>query len=72
MTQQYVRISGEKSLPAESLQLFDSLITDAQAHLKALSDLEHPVEKKMAIGVGIHYSVPNSLSSVDGTVSRIR
>jgi len=45
-------------LPKESLELFDELTSEVQARLHALGGLEILTEKKMAIGVGIQYSLP--------------
>jgi len=55
-----VRLDVEESLPKESLELFDELTSDVQTRLHALDDLEILTEKKMAIGIGLQYSLPKA------------
>jgi len=55
-----IMMENKQSLPPESLKLLDEVTADVLAQLRALSTLEHPVEEKMAIGMGIHYTRPNT------------
>ena len=48
----------EGVLPPESLQLFEQLVNQATAHLKALGDLDRLETKPMAVGAGIKYPEP--------------
>ena len=50
-----VRVDAEDRLPLESLALFDEIIRETAAKLKALGDLEDTPEKQMASGMGIDY-----------------
>jgi hypothetical protein len=55
---QLVRMECDGVLPEQSIELFDHLIAEASAHLKALAELDHVHEKPMAIGAGIAYPLP--------------
>jgi hypothetical protein len=55
---QLVRMDCDGVLPPQSVELFDHLIAQASAHLKALGELDHVQEKPMAIGAGIEYPEP--------------
>jgi hypothetical protein len=55
---QLVHMEYEGVLPPESLQLFEQLVNQASAHLKALGDLDRLETKPMAIGSGIKYPEP--------------
>jgi hypothetical protein len=55
---QLVRMECDGVLPEQSIELFDHLIAEASAHLKALAELDHVHEKPMAIGAGIAYTLP--------------
>ena len=55
---QLVHMEYEGVLPPESLQLFEQLVNQAAAHLKALADLDRLETKPMAIGAGIKYPEP--------------
>jgi hypothetical protein len=52
---QLVRLEAETILSPESLALFDQLIQDTAAKLQVLGDIEDPLERPMASGVGIAY-----------------
>ena len=52
---QRFRLDAEQHVSPRSLELFDSVIAETAAKLKALSDLEHVVETDMAMGTGISY-----------------
>ena len=45
-------------LPQDTRDLFDHVMEEIKAHLKALSDVEVLEEKQMAIGTGIQYPAP--------------
>jgi len=62
---QLVRMDCDGVLPRESVALFDHLIAEASAHLKALGELDHVHEKPMAIGTGIEYPEPQLLAHGD-------
>jgi hypothetical protein len=49
------RADAEPNVSAESLALFDGIITETAAKLKATADLENVVEARMAIGTGVDY-----------------
>ena len=49
------RADAEPNVSAESLALFDGIITETAAKLKAIADLENVVETRMAIGTGVDY-----------------
>ncbi len=52
---QLIRLEAEGRLPADTLELFDTLIEDNAAELRLLGDLEVVREKEMAVGTGIDY-----------------
>jgi hypothetical protein len=49
------RIEAEPNVSSESLALFDEIIADTAAKLKAIGDLEHFAETPMVMGMGIDY-----------------
>jgi hypothetical protein len=49
------RADAEQAVSAESLALFDGIVTETAAKLKAIADLENVVETHMVIGTGIEY-----------------
>jgi len=55
---QLIRLECDERLPRASLELFDNLIAQTSAHLKALGQLDHLQETPMAIGAGIEYPKP--------------
>jgi len=52
---QRFRLDAEEHVSPKSLELFDKIIAETAAKLKALGDLEHVVETDMALGTGISY-----------------
>lgn len=52
---QLVRLESEARMSPESIELFDRLITETGAQLKALGQLDHVEIKPMAVGSGIKY-----------------
>jgi fumarate reductase subunit D len=52
------RSEAEPNVSAESLELFDRIVTDTAAKLKAIADLEEVAETRMVIGMGIDYQNP--------------
>jgi hypothetical protein len=52
---QLFRMDADGVLPQTSLQLFDDVVQDTSARLKALGDLESVPERQMASGIGIDY-----------------
>jgi hypothetical protein len=73
VSMQYMRSEAEFCMTGETLELFDSLIHEVKAQVKALADVDSVKEKKMAIGTGIDYPAPPSgvdtASSVSTTVN---
>ena len=58
------RMEAEPHVSAQSLELFDQIIAETAARLKAIADLETFGEKPMAAGMGIAYqSDPSPLKS---------
>jgi hypothetical protein len=62
---QYVREETAFCMSKDTMELFDQLISQVQAHVKALGDVDRVREKKMAIGMGIHYPAPPSSTEAD-------
>jgi hypothetical protein len=56
------RADAERAVSAESLALFDGIITETAAKLKAIADLESVVETHMAIGTGIDYQTSPTIA----------
>lgn len=56
---QLVRLESEARMSPESIELFDRLIAETGAQLKALGQLEHLETKPMAVGSGIKYDEPH-------------
>ena len=52
------RSEAEPNVSAESLELFDRIVTETAAKLKAIADLEEVAETRMVIGMGIDYQNP--------------
>jgi PAS domain S-box-containing protein len=52
---QFMRIEAEPCISRQSLNLFDQIVEDTAAKLKALGDLQDVVQTEMAIGQGIDY-----------------
>ena len=57
MSLQQFRFDAEQHVSPTSLELFDQIIDETTAKLKALADLEHVVETDLAIGTGISYQI---------------
>jgi PAS domain S-box-containing protein len=55
MSLQLFRTEAEPHVSSEALDLFDHIIAETAAKLKALGDLEHITETDMAMGTGIDY-----------------
>ena len=55
---QLVRLESEARMSPQSIELFDRLIAETGAQLKALGQLEHLEIKPMAVGSGIKYDEP--------------
>ena len=55
MSLQLFRTEAEPYASSESLALFDHIIADTVAKLRALGDLDHVPETDMEIGRGIAY-----------------
>jgi hypothetical protein len=49
------RMEAEPNVSPHALELFDHIVGDTSAKLKALGDLTHVTEVDMAIGTGIEY-----------------
>jgi fumarate reductase subunit D len=49
------RMEAEPSVSPQSLKLFDEIVADTAAKLKAIGDLEHFAETPMVMGMGIDY-----------------
>lgn len=60
---QLVRLESEARMSPESIELFDRLIAETDAQLKALGQLEHLELKPMAVGSGIRYDEPHQTPS---------
>jgi fumarate reductase subunit D len=52
------RTEAEPNVTPQALELFDHIIADTSAKLKALGDLEKVIETDMAMGAGIEYQQP--------------
>jgi hypothetical protein len=58
------RMEAEPKVSPESLELFDQIIAETAAKLKAIADLETFGETPMAAGMGVDYqSDPSTLKS---------
>ena len=55
MSLQLFRVEAEPHVSSQSLDLFDRIISETAAKLKALGDLEHVTETDMEMGAGIDY-----------------
>jgi len=60
---QLVRLESEAYMSPESIELFDRLIAETDAQLKALGQIERLEIKPMAVGSGIKYDEPHQSSS---------
>lgn len=57
---QLIQLDMEELMPPETAELFERLIADTAAKLKALGDLQDTPEKPMASGMGIDFNGASS------------